>query len=171
MFDKKYVVPAAIVVILAGAVIASETGFFDATEPGVDPAVEQEAIQEAAPGPSAEEIAAAQLRQDAAACEMWGYEQVGIPVDADDPTREEYSVVKSTAIGTAAGAGVGAVGGEVTADKAGKGAVIGAIVGGAAGYLKSRSDKKEYEAEVAEQEAQLEALGKAVDTCMTARGY
>ncbi len=167
MIDKKYIVPAAIVVILTGAVIASETGVFDAA----DPAVEQQVVEEAAPEQNTEEMLAAKLRQDAAACEMWAYEQVGIPVDADDPTRKEYSVVKSTAIGTASGAGVGAVGGEVTADKAGKGAVVGAIVGGAAGYLKSRSDKKEYEAEVAEQEAQLEALGIAVDTCMTARGY
>ncbi len=167
MIDNKYIVPAAIVVILTGAVIASETGVFDAA----DPAVEQQVVEEAVPEQDTEEMLAAKLRQDAAACEMWGYEQVGIPVDADDPTRKEYSVVKSTAIGTAAGAGVGAIGGEVTADKAGKGAVVGAIVGGAAGYLKSRSDKKEYEAEVAEQEAQLEALGKAVDTCMTARGY
>lgn len=167
MIDKKYILPAAIVVILTGAVIASETGVFDAT----DPAVEQQVVEEAAPEQDTEEMLAAKLRQDAAACEMWAYEQVGIPVDADDPTRKEYSVVKSTAIGTAVGAGVGAVGGEVTADKAGKGAVVGAIVGGAAGYLKSRSDKKEYEAEVVEQEVQLEALERAINTCLTSKGY
>lgn len=156
--DKKWIVPAAIIVVLGGAAIATQTDMFSS---GTD------AVSEA-------DIAAdreAELRRVAAECEMWAYEQAGIPVDADDPERKKYSVVKSTAIGTAAGAGVGAVGGEATADKAGKGALVGAIVGGAAAYLKSRKDKKDYEADVAEQEAQLEAYEKAVNTCLTAKGY
>lgn len=45
MIDNKYILPVAIVVILTGAVIASETGVFDAT----DPAVEQQVVIEAAP--------------------------------------------------------------------------------------------------------------------------
>lgn len=156
MTTNKWIVPAAVAVVIAGGVIANEMGAFDSATTG---------------GSAGSQASADKLRQDAAACEMWAYEQAGIPVSADDPERKEYSVVKSTAIGAGAGAGVGAVGGEVTADKAGKGAVVGAIVGGAAAYLKSRSDKKEYEASAAEQAAQLEAVEKAVNTCMTARGY
>lgn len=150
--NRKYVVPTAVVILVAGAVWANESGVF--TKQNASGVNDQAA-----------------LRQAAAECEMWAYEQAGIPVTADDPEREKYSVVKSTAIGTAAGAGVGAVGGEATADKAGKGAVVGAIVGGAAAYLKSRADKKEYEASAAEQQAQVEAVEKAVNTCMTAKGY
>ena len=156
--DRKFIIPAAIIVILGGAAIASTTGMFSSSEDQVSEADVQAARE-------------AELRRIAAECEMWAFEQAGIPIDADDPEREKYSIVKSTAIGTAAGAGVGAVGGEVTGDKAGKGAVVGAIVGGAAAYLKSRKDKKEYEATVAEQEAQLEAYEKAVNTCLTAKGY
>lgn len=156
--DKKWIVPAAIVVVLGGAAVATQTDLFSGGQ-----------------GPVSEaDIAAerdAELIRVAAECEMWAYEQAGIPVDADDPERKKYSVVKSTGIGTAAGAGVGAVGGEVIADKAGKGAVVGAIVGGAAAYLKSRSDKKEFEADSTEQAAQLEAYEKAVNTCLTAKGY
>ncbi|HXV74233.1 MAG TPA: YMGG-like glycine zipper-containing protein [Sphingomonadales bacterium] len=152
MKNNKWIIPAAVAVVIGGGVVANEMGMFGSATTGG-------------------QVSGDKLRQDAAACEMWAYEQAGIPVSADDPTRKEYSVVKSTAIGTAAGAGVGAVGGEVIGDKAGKGAIIGAVVGGAAGYLKSRSDKGEYEASAAEQAAQVEAVEKAVTTCMTSKGY
>lgn len=157
MQGNKWIIPAAVAAIIGGAVIANEMGMFGDT-PG----------QTAQQTPSQDANA---LQRAAARCEMWAYEQAGIPVAADDPSRKEGSVAKSTAIGAGTGAAVGAVGGEVTADKAGKGALIGAIVGGAAGYLKSRSDKKEFEASEAEQAAQLEAFEKALSTCMTAEGY
>jgi hypothetical protein len=150
---NKWIVPAAVAVVIAGGVVANEMGLF-----GAGSGVQNQA-------------GSTKLAQDAAACEMWAYEQAGIPVSADDPTRKQYSVVKSTAIGAGAGGAVGAVGGEVVAGKAGKGAVVGAIVGGAAAYLKSRSDKKEFEQSEAEQQAQLQAVEKAVNTCMTAKGY
>ncbi len=156
--DRKWIVPAAVIVVLGGAAIATQTDIFSGPGDSVSEA-DLQAQREA------------EIKRVAAECEMWAYEQAGIPVDADDPERQKYSVVKSTAIGTAAGAGVGAVGGEATADKAGKGALVGAIVGGAAAYLKSRKDKKDYEADVQKQDAQLEAYEKAVNTCLTAKGY
>ena len=55
MIDNKYIVPASIVVILTGAVIASETGVFDAA----DPAVEQQVVEEAVPEQDTEEMLAA----------------------------------------------------------------------------------------------------------------
>lgn len=156
MAKNRFVIPVAVAVIIASGVIAEEIGLFSSEVTNVS---ETGGSDESA------------LIRAAAECEMYAYEQAGIPVSADDPKRKKYSIVKSTGIGTAAGAGVGAVGGEVTAGKSGKGAVVGAIVGGAAGFLKSRSDKKKYEKEVVKQAAQLEAFEKASRTCMTAKGY
>ena len=166
MANSKIVIPAAVAFIVAGAVIANETGLFDSTVESIPGVV----VEEETNAQAEAEAAAKQLSMDVAACEMWAYEQAGIPIDADDPERKKYSVAKTTAIGTAAGAGVGAVGGQVVSGKAGKGAVVGAIVGSAAAFLKSRKGKKEYEAEVAKQEAQLETFEQAANTCMTAKG-
>ncbi len=148
MTPLKMIIPGAAALLLAGTVLAHD-----------DEAASEDTSHVDA------------YNQDAAACQMWAYENVGAPPAGEAPEAKEGSVVKATAIGAGTGAAVGAVGGEVTAGKAGKGAAIGAIVGGVAGYLKSDKNKKNKEKETEAMDDQQETFDDAVATCMRAKGY
>ena len=84
MAKNRFVIPVAVAVIIASGVIAEEIGLFSSNVTNVS---ETGGSDESA------------LIRAAAECEMYAYEQAGIPVSADDPERKKYSIVKSTGIG------------------------------------------------------------------------
>jgi Glycine-zipper domain len=118
-----------------------------------------------------------QTAGDFSACQTWAHEQTGYNPNAvaagaaGAPGSQEGGGLLA---GGARGAAAGAVGGAIGGDP-GKGAEIGAAMGGLMGLLRRREERQrqEEQAQAASQAAiqQGAAYNRALDACMTTRGY
>jgi Glycine-zipper domain len=111
------------------------------------------------------------------ACQTWASTQTGYNPSAPAATAaapQTASAGASLVRGGARGAAVGAVGGAIGGD-AGKGAAVGAAVGGMFSLMRRREEQQALERE--EQAAaqgtiqKADAYNRALDACMSGRGY
>jgi len=111
------------------------------------------------------------------ACQTWASTQTGFNPAAPTATASALpgpSAGAGLVRGGARGAALGAVGGAIGGD-AGKGAAIGAAVGGLFSLMRRREEQRAFEqqqqAEVQATVQKSDAYNRALDACMSARGY
>lgn len=126
-----------------------------------------------------------QLNKDKFECYGWasgetGFDPAAAPPSADNSEADRANKARrgSAVRGAAGGAAVGAVGGAIAGD-AGKGAAIGAGVGAVGNRMRANRNAREAKADanagadaaMAAYNDQRETWQRAVNACMSGRGY